>query len=168
MELWNLLGKNSGQVNVILTFFAVAFAIIAARYAKIQINVANQQRMIQIRTETFDRAQRSLVSILEAKHGLKKLKQTTLLKAGVTEQSILSGENYSIEEYFNFLSETINNIGKPIESIVLEIEENWEKISLNRLAFLNKSILSLEASLEKSLIGMNHRLDDVQNIYLNN
>ena len=168
MEFWTLLGSNSGQITTLLTAFTLMLAIIAAIYAKKQIEIANEQRIVQIRTETFDRVQRSLISILEAKQGIKKLKQATLLKAGVSEQSILPDYNYSIEEYFNFLIETINNIQKPIESIVLEIEENWEKISLNRLAFLNKSILSLESSLQKSVIGMNHRLDDVQNIYVNN
>ena len=160
MEFWALLANNSSQLNLLLTAFTLILAIVAASYAKKQIQIANDQRIVKLRLDTLERANRCLISVLETKHLLGKIKASSLLRSTLNEDDNLPGFEYSIKEYFNYINEPIKNIKESTDKIVLEINEEWSELNLQRLEFLNKHILFMEASLKQSALGAKNRLDD--------
>ena len=175
--LWDCLGTNSGQIQIILNIVVIGLASIAAWYAKKQIAIAQQQRQDEIRISKHTLK----VSILEIGFNFKKdiirIKKDfsdykaefvkLLERRGFKIDDIMPGYDYTFEHWLEFPTDTLTRIETTIIDLVNKLSEydDDSELSINELEAILIKTMNITSSLESSQQGIIKRIEELQALH---
>lgn len=177
INLWDFLGRNASQLQLILSCLAIFLGVKAAFYAKHQLDIANQQRQDNIRLSEYnlklsllERALNCQVEIKKFRYEHKKYQQefSKLLKTkNLSLDDTFPGYDYSFRTWLNFANELLESPEKANQEIIDALtNENKPNLGLEELQKYLILLLKYAASIEASNKGLERRIEEIKNLFL--
>lgn len=173
-NLWTLIGTNSGQLQTLLTLVGLVLAFIAAKYAKDQITLANQQRFESLQLTAFNLKLSILTLAYECKeliysaeHKQKKWKEkfTELVKINYQNmEDKMPDSEYTYAEYINIPDEFLENPKNIVNQLIKKIPNDDDSISHQDLELYLKTLISIKGSIHSANEGIERRMEEMSKI----
>ncbi|WP_228256847.1 hypothetical protein [Acinetobacter sp. WCHAc060033] len=131
--LWELMGKNSGQLQTLLAIIGLTCALIAAVYAKRQIKLSQDQRLFELKLSILNTAYECKELIYEMKFRNENLKSKYGEMLNLRGQSLntnLDGYDYNYHEYFKLILGPLEQPEEVVEQLIFEIKDENIKNNL--------------------------------------
>ncbi|WVZ29778.1 hypothetical protein V5F22_12895 [Acinetobacter baumannii] len=171
INFWDWLGSNSGQLQTLLTLIGLVFAFIAAKYAKDQFNLANQQRLEGLQLTAYNLKLSILANAYECKeliysaeHKQKKWKErfTELVKLfHLNMKDKMPGYEYTYEEYINIPDELLVNPKNLVNQLIEKIPKDNDSITHQDLELYLKTLISIKGSIHSANEGIERRIEEM-------
>lgn len=171
INFWDWLGSNSGQLQTLLTLIGLVFAFIAAKYAKDQFNLANQQRLEGLQLTAYNLKLSILANAYECKeliysaeHKQKKWKErfTELVKLfHLDMKDKMPGYEYTYEEYINIPDELLVNPKNIVNQLIEKIPKDNDSITHQDLELYLKTLISIKGSIHSANEGIERRMEEM-------
>ena len=179
LNIWKLLGDNSGQIQIILNCIVLALAFIAALFAKKQIAIAQQQREDDIRLSKYRLKLSILKTAYKCKTDLLVIRQdfdnyqinfTKLVDVrGFSLKEPMPKQSYTFEEYLERFTAPLDRTEKANTNLIytLNQDNSDSNLSSDDLEKYLSLVMSIASSLESTKQGLIKRIEEMQTL-LNN
>lgn len=174
INFWNIIGQNSGQLQVILNMIAIVLAFLAANYAMKQIFETRQQIEEGNRVSAYNlklkileiayQCQNDIYDIESKFEVFKEKYETRLAQKGTSLSTFKLDNEHSIEEVFDIV---LHLLDKPKEVIKIMIEQASSKdsnLDNNNLELYLHHLVSIKGSIFLSNQGLDRRIKDLEKI----
>lgn len=178
LDIWKILGSNSGQIQVILNLIVIVLASIAALYAKKQIVIAQRQRDDDIRLSKY----RLKLSILKVAYQCKtdfilirqdfndyKVKFVELLNSkGLTLNDPMPEQDYTFEKYLEMITAPLDRVEKTNINLIYTLNEDqsYSDLSSDDLEKYLKFIMDIASSSEPIKQGLAKRIEEMKTLLI--
>lgn len=160
---WTFLDKNATQLQTIICFTGLVFAIFATSYAKKQIKLSQQQRFFELKLAILTSAYECKDLIYEIRHKNEELKDEFSKLLELENKKLddnLHGENYDYHEYFKIILKPIDHPEQIIESLIETIGNEKQQITIKELERYFKFLTEAKNGIDHTHNGYNRRIDE--------
>ncbi|WP_075382507.1 hypothetical protein [Acinetobacter pittii] len=164
-NLWSLIGTNSGQLQTLLAVIGLIFAVIAALYAKKQINLSQDQRLFELKLSILSSAYECKDLIYEIKHKNNALKSefSKILEVqNITLDDLMEDCDYNYHEYFKKMLEQLKTPEEVINKLIAGLSDEKQNPSLDELERYLKLLTTSKGGIYHAHNGYLRRIDELK------
>lgn len=163
---WQFLSENSGQLQTLIGVFALILAVIAALFARKQILMAQNQRLIELKLSIFNTAYECKGLFYEIRHKTKKLVdhfERMLKLRDQTLDDLVDGFNHSFRENLNFPLDLLKSSEEITDAILENLSEKDERIPLVELEKYLDALMRIKGKINNASTGYDRNIENIQN-----
>ncbi|WP_252718587.1 hypothetical protein [Acinetobacter soli] len=166
-QVWDWLGVNSGQIQILLAVIGLTFAVIAAIYAKKQIKLSQDQRLFELKTSILSKALECKDLIYDIKHQNSNFKDEFLKLLEVKGKSPhdqMDGFNHTYNDYLTFYLELLKKPEEVTNKLIKNLSDETTTPNLEELERYLLFIVNTKGEIYSGYTGMQRRIEDLRKI----
>lgn len=162
INLWDWLGRNSGQMQTLLAVIGLIFAVIAALYAKRQIKLSQDQRLFELKLQLLNTSHEYLQLILVLRNKQNIYKTMFYKKFNLKGSDLMLGENYTNDHYYEQIVNLLKSPEELLNKLIEGIKDKNSKLTIKELEKYLSVICDVGNTLRKSNAAMDHRILELE------
>jgi len=164
-QVWTWLETNSDQIQILLAIIGLAFAVIAAIYAKKQIKLSQDQRLFELKVSVLSLALECKDLIYAIKHQNENYKNEfikLLVSKGKSPQDIMGDSSITYDEYLERVIELLKSPEDVINKLIEAMSNEDTRPTLLDLERYLMHVALNKGRIYSGYTGMQRRIEDLK------